>query len=33
MKTRKVWYLENYMNDPRVTPEKELVTQILIPTK
>jgi effector-binding domain-containing protein len=24
--------IENYANDPRVTPEPELITQILIPT-
>ena len=24
--------IENYMNDPRTTPEEELVTEILIPT-
>jgi hypothetical protein len=24
--------IENYVNDPRTTPEAELVTQILIPT-
>ena len=24
--------VENYMNDPRVTPEDQLITQILIPT-
>ena len=24
--------IENYMNDPRVTPEDQLVTQILVPT-
>jgi effector-binding domain-containing protein len=24
--------IENYVNDPRVTPEPELITQILIPT-
>jgi effector-binding domain-containing protein len=26
------YYLENYTNDPRTTPEEELVTEILIPT-
>lgn len=25
------WYLENYVNDPSVTPEDRLVTEILIP--
>ncbi len=25
--------IENYVNDPRVTPEDELVTQILVPTE
>jgi DNA gyrase inhibitor GyrI len=24
--------IENYVNDPRVTPEEQLVTQILVPT-
>jgi effector-binding domain-containing protein len=24
--------IENYINDPRTTPEEELVTEILIPT-
>jgi effector-binding domain-containing protein len=27
------WFLENYVNDPKVTPEEELVTEILVPTK
>ncbi len=33
MKLTKVpgWCIENYMNDPRITPEGKLVTQILIP--
>ena len=30
--TRDDYYLENYVNDPRVTPESDLVTEILIPT-
>ena len=24
--------IENYMNDPRVTPEDQLITHILVPT-
>jgi len=27
------FFIENYTNDPRVTPEDQLVTEILIPTK
>lgn len=27
------FFIENYVNDPRVTPEEKLVTEILIPTK
>src|SRR5690349_5771012 len=26
------WYIENYLNDPRTTPEDQLVTEILVPT-
>jgi DNA gyrase inhibitor GyrI len=26
------WYIENYANDPRTTPEDQLITEILIPT-
>ena len=26
------FYIENYTNDPRTTPEEELVTHILVPT-
>jgi effector-binding domain-containing protein len=26
------YYLENYVNDPRTTPEDQLVTEILVPT-
>jgi DNA gyrase inhibitor GyrI len=26
------YYIENYVNDPRTTPEQQLVTEILIPT-
>jgi DNA gyrase inhibitor GyrI len=26
------YYIENYANDPRTTPEQQLVTEILIPT-
>ncbi len=31
IKMRNGWCLENYVNDPRVIPEKKLITQILIP--
>jgi DNA gyrase inhibitor GyrI len=31
IKMRQAWCIENYTNDPRITPEPELVTQILIP--
>jgi predicted transcriptional regulator YdeE len=27
------FYIENYMNDPKITPEAELITEILIPTE
>jgi len=30
--TRDDYCMENYVNDPQTTPEKQLVTQILIPT-
>jgi len=33
MPVREAFYVENYVNDPRVTPEDQLVTEILIPTK
>lgn len=26
------YFIENYVNDPRTTPEAELITQILVPT-
>jgi effector-binding domain-containing protein len=26
------FFIENYVNDPRTTPEQELVTEILVPT-
>jgi effector-binding domain-containing protein len=26
------YYIENYTNDPRTTPEEELITEILVPT-
>jgi DNA gyrase inhibitor GyrI len=26
------YFIENYLNDPRTTPEAELITQILVPT-
>jgi DNA gyrase inhibitor GyrI len=32
IKTRDDFCIENYVNDPRTTPESELITQILIPT-
>ncbi len=31
IRMRKGWCIENYTNDPRITPEKDLVTEILIP--
>jgi len=31
IKMRNAWCVENYVNDPKVTPEEKLVTQILIP--
>jgi effector-binding domain-containing protein len=27
------FYIENYVNDPRQTPEAELITEILVPTE
>jgi len=29
---REDYWIENYANDPRTTPEEQLVTEILIPT-
>jgi effector-binding domain-containing protein len=29
---REDYFIENYVNDPRKTPEEELITQILVPT-
>jgi effector-binding domain-containing protein len=29
---REDYFIENYVNDPRTTPEPELVTEILVPT-
>jgi effector-binding domain-containing protein len=26
------YFIENYVNDPRTTPEDQLITQILVPT-
>ena len=26
------YFIENYVNDPRTTPEAELITEILVPT-
>jgi predicted transcriptional regulator YdeE len=31
--TREDFNIENYVNDPRTTPEEELITEILIPEK
>jgi len=31
IKTRDGFFIENYVTDPRVTPEEKLVTQILVP--
>jgi len=33
IETREDWYIENYVNDPRVTPAEKLVTEILIPIR
>ena len=33
LKTRDDFCIENYVNDPRTTPEDQLLTQILIPTE
>lgn len=30
---REDYYIENYVNDPRTTPEAELITEILVPTR
>ena len=32
MAVRQEFFIENYVNDPRTTPEEQLVTEILIPT-
>ncbi|SRR6266702_6529058 len=32
IQTRDDFNIENYVNDPRITPEEQLVTEILIPT-
>jgi effector-binding domain-containing protein len=32
IQVRDDYCIENYVNDPRTTPEPELVTEILIPT-
>ena len=32
IKLRDDYCIENYVNDPRTTPEEQLVTEILIPT-
>jgi len=31
LKVRDDWYIEDYLNDPRSTPEDELITHILVP--
>ena len=33
MKVRDGFYIENYVNDPKTTPEADLITEILIPTE
>lgn len=33
MPLRDDFYIENYVNDPKTTPEDQLITEILIPTK
>jgi effector-binding domain-containing protein len=33
LKVRDDFYIENYVNDPRKTPEDQLITEILIPTQ
>lgn len=30
---REDFYIENYVNDPKTTPEDQLITEILIPTR
>ena len=32
MQLRDDYCIENYVNDPRITPEPELITEILVPT-
>jgi effector-binding domain-containing protein len=32
LQMRDDWCIENYANDPRTTPEEQLVTEILVPT-
>jgi len=32
IKMRDDFSMENYLNDPRTTPESELITQVLVPT-
>jgi DNA gyrase inhibitor GyrI len=32
MLLRDDYFIENYVNDPRTTPEEELITEILVPT-
>lgn len=33
MRLRDDFFIENYVNDPRTTPEMDLVTEILVPTE
>ncbi len=33
MPVREDFFIENYVNDPKTTPEDRLITEILIPTK
>ncbi|HXX15596.1 MAG TPA: GyrI-like domain-containing protein [Candidatus Eremiobacteraceae bacterium] len=32
MQLRDDYYIENYANDPRTTPESQFITEILVPT-
>jgi len=32
LRLRDDYFIENYLNDPRTTPEEQLITQILVPT-
>lgn len=33
IQTREDFYIENYVNDPKTTPEEKVLTEILVPTK